>query len=698
MGIQLADSSIEDFVPFGCFMRGSEAYFCTARACETLVLNLYENGKPAFSASFPKEQRQGDVWHMALCGLQPERVYTYAFQADGIEIPDPYGTAFSGRERFGKRKARENGAPRAILLKKEKKACMQHLHAQKPIPYEDSIFYRLHVRGFTKDRSSGVPEAERGTFLGIVQKLPYLQDLGITSIELMPPYEFEELLRTSAFSGFGSRNARMLKTQSTAVKLRQREKQEAGKVNYWGFTEDALRFAPKAAFGGTAAFLRLADAIHAAGMELIIDLYFTGREETQYVLDTIRHWHYMLHIDGVHIVGFAPLESILRDPYLKGVKVIADEIPAGLVNEQAKDQTGNQNEMSLYADNGFSRRPAAFSPAAGNRTAKNGEGALFFRRAASCNDGFLNDMRRYLKGDSGMIGRVIDRMQMNPHGKAELNYMANVSGFTMMDMLSYDRKHNEENGEYNRDGTDQNESWNCGIEGPTRRKKILELRRQLYKNAILLTFLSQGTPLLLAGDEMGHTRKGNNNPWCQDNAIEWLDWTDLNRNEELYAFTRAVIWLRKKHSVFRRREACRGTDYRNAGMPDVSFHGESAWKVDYENDRRQIAVLYSGAYGRGMDSEEADDSFYICSNMHWEPHLFAVPALAKGMCWYRLFDTAAPFCSAMAEEQEVLARKLPDGTRSICAKGRSMIVLIGKKTAKQPESQIENQTDNKTDN
>ena len=206
--------------------------------------------------------------------------------------------------------------------------------------------------------------------------------------------------------------------------------------------------------------------------------------------------------------------------------------------------------------------------------------------------------------------------------------MANTNGFTLMDMVSYDIKHNEANGEDNRDGTDYNQSWNCGAEGPSRKKRIMQMRRKQIRNALLMLFLSQGTPLLMMGDEFGRTKKGNNNSYCQDNDISWLNWSLLNSNSSIHEFVKHVIRFRKEHSVFHMEKEPALMDYRCVGLPDVSYHGLKTWCPMFDRFLRQLGILYCGKYGKKPDGRE-DDYFYVAFNMHWEPHEFALPNLPK---------------------------------------------------------------------
>ena len=254
---------------------------------------------------------------------------------------------------------------------------------------------------------------------------------------------------------------------------------------------------------------------------------------------------------------------------------------------------------------------------------------------------FMEDMRRFLKGDEGMLQAFEFRNRRNPAEYAVVNYMANTNGFTLMDAVSYDRKHNEKNGEENRDGSDYNYSWNCGAEGPTRKKKIVELRKQLIKNAYLLLFLSQGVPLLMAGDEFGNSQDGNNNAYCQDNAVSWLNWKLLETHKDQVEFVKRLIAFRKSHKMFHMDREPRIMDYKSCGRPDVSYHGENAWKPEFENFRRQFGILYWGAYAKKPDGTD-DANFYVLYNMHWEPHMFGLPHLPKGAKWHVICSTADP--------------------------------------------------------
>ena len=377
--------------------------------------------------------------------------------------------------------------------------------------------------------------------------------------------------------------------------------------------------------------------MHRAGLELVTELYFTGEEPPAQVLDTVRFWVEEFHLDGVHLVGAFPAQLLAEDPYLSSAKLLA----------------------------------VGWEGTSGGRT----------RHLAECNDGYLEDMRRVLKGDEDQMNRLVFRSRRNPQGAAVLNYMASTNGFTMMDMVSYDRKHNEANGENNLDGTDANYSWNCGTEGPTKKKKVLELRRKQLRNAFLMLFLSQGTPLLLAGDEFGNSQSGNNNAYCQDNEISWLNWNLLRPNRDLYAFVRQCIAFRKAHPIFHMEKELMAADYLACGHPDLSYHGSNAWRPEFESYSRQMGMLYCGCYGKKPDGSD-DDFFFVIYNMHWEPHTFALPNLPKGGRWYLLADTEQKGQEGyfrLPEEQEL------EDQKTYLAAERSMAVLAGR-IEPEPES------------
>ena len=592
-------------------------------------LLLYRAGEEAAAEelTFDGKEKTGSVWKMTLKGYDLSK-YEYAFAVDGKPVTDPRARVITGRETWGDL-SRAAKPVRARLMTED---FDWEDDVRPQIPYSDTVIYRLHVRGFTKHPSSKV--GKKGTFAGVEEKIPYLKELGITAIELLPVTEFDEVM-----------------LQETASGIPNAASQPSGVINYWGYAPSFL-FAVKAAYAsrrGTRPeneFKRLVRSLHKAGIECLPEFYFTGSESPGLVLDALRYWVEEYHVDGFRLAGQAPVGLIAADPFLRGTK---------LLSPRWEEESG--------------RHPGSGYVAPGN-----GKVTVMQKNLADCGMRFQEDMRRFLKGDEGMISALEYHSRHNPVGYGVVNSMANTDGFTMADMVSYDRKHNEANGEENRDGNDFNHSWNCGAEGPTRKKKILELRRQQLCNAFLLLFLSQGTPMILAGDEFGNSQDGNNNAYCQDNAIAWLNWRQIETNADLYAFVKNLIVFRKKHPIFHMEHEPRIMDYKSCGRPDVSYHGVNAWRPEYEHFRRQFGILYWGAYAKKPDGAE-DDTFYVIYNMHWEPHTFGLPRLEKGQLWCRVFDTSLGTAGFWPEGTEPV---LEDQVE-IEVPPRSILVLCGKK-------------------
>lgn len=619
------------YYPIGTTRISGGVHFSLVSRGDRCSLVLFQEGKDQWDRKleFRKEDKIGDVWNMTVSGDFSH--IEYCFETDGRLEEDPFGICFRGREEWGK-KENLNRLLRASFIQE---TYDWEGDANPRIPFEDCVLYRLHPRGFTMHPSSGVEEEKRGTFAGIAEKIPYMKELGATTIELLPAAEFQEVMEKPAPAG---------------------KPEASGKVNYWGFVP--ARFcAPKASYSSgkekhpDREFKDLVKAMHRAGLELVMDFFFSGKEPEPLVLEVLRFWVREYHVDGFHLIGFAPLNLISRDPYLSRTKLLA---------------------VSWEG-------------------AEKGEG----RHLAEYHDGFAIDMKRFLKGDENQVSNLAFRTRYNPGDRAVINYMANVNGFTLMDNVCYDQKHNEANGENNRDGNDYNFSWNCGVEGPTRKKRVLEMRKKLLRNAYLLTFLSQGTPLLLAGDEFGNTQKGNNNPYCQDNEISWLDWGLAEKNKDLVEFVKAVIRFRKSHPMFHLPSEPKIMDYLSCGQPDVSYHGEKAWCPEFENFRRQLGILYFGKYAKLPDGS-FDDTFFVVYNMHWEPHEFSLPNLSKGLYWHIRMNTNEKEHNGIFPEGEEL---FIEKQKHYMVPARTIVVFVGKAAApalleKQKKTEKEKKTEN----
>lgn len=599
--------------PMGLTVMGNKIHVSTANEADACSLVLFSQGEdePCCIIDIPKDQQMGNVWNLSVEGIDVSELF-YCFKVDNELVPDPYGTSFAGWEHWG----------RLDNIKETLKSpvCQEMFdwEEDKPLslPYEDVIIYHAHVRGFTKHVSS--KSGNKGTFKAIMEKIPYLKELGITTLELMPVTEFQEVMVPAGAAGnpYGVL-------------------EPTGKINYWGYTK-GYYFAPKASYSSgkekhsVYELKMLVKELHKAGLELVTELYFDGTESQAFVLDVVRYWVREYHLDGVHLVGNAPKELIGRDEYLSRTKILS--------------------------------------------TCWEGVDGGRMKHLAECHDGFMVDMRRVLKGDEDQMNHLIFRTRQNPAACGSINYMAHSNGFTMMDMVSYDIKHNEANGENNQDGSSYNYSWNCGVEGPARRKKLVELRRKQLRNAILLLMLSQGSPLLLSGDEFGKSKLGNNNTYCQDNELSWLNWNQRRTNKDIYEFVKYAIAFRKSHPIFHMDQEPRVMDYKACGYPDVSYHGVNAWCPEFENFRRQMGILYCGEYGTKEDGS-ADDYFFVVYNMHWEPHEFALPNLPKKKKWHMAFDTDDAVVNGIYPEGK---EPLLESQKKVMVPERTILVIIGK--------------------
>lgn len=373
-------------------------------------------------------------------------------------------------------------------------------------------------------------------------------------------------------------------------------------VNYWGYGK-AYFFAPKASYAAgdpVNEMKSLVRQMHLAGIEVILEMPFTEGTTFSLILDCLRYWVMQYHVDGFIVNPYiCNLDGLAKDPVLAKSKILKKE------------------------------------------------------------DGFQNVMRRFLKGDEGMIRDVI--CQLKNQDTQLYNYIASHNGFTLCDVVSYDGKHNEANGENNLDGPDYNYSWNCGAEGNSRKKAVNELRKNQIFNAFFLLLFAQGMPCILSGDEFMNTQKGNNNAYCQDNLISWLDWNQLSRQEELYTFVCRLIALRK---ACMKQIAKKSEDTMDrSGIPQISYHGEDAWQMPAGRASRQLGVFYH--------EESTEKDFYIAYNMHWLSHSFALPSLPKGMEWVCMAGTK----EGVLDEKEAV----PVKDKKVQLEERTIKVFVGRR-------------------
>jgi len=631
------------------------ALFSRHARAVSLVLELPGNGRLQECVLSPIKNKTGDVWHVLLPDLPLSTRYGYRvagpwepageghrFREDLILL-DPYARALTP-SRWGERRDELGRRPCCLI-----DSSSFDWEGDRPlgIPLRDSIIYELHVRGFTRHESSGVRHP--GTFLGLIEKIPYLRELGITAVELMPVTEFNEHETTFRHPDTGERL-----------------------LNFWGYSPLSF-FAPKAGYAAAgdplAEFRTMVKAMHRAGIEVILDMVFNhtaeggadgpttslrGLDNTIYylldplsrdylnfsgcgntcncnhpivrslIIDALRWWVVEMHVDGFrfdlasilgrdtkgHVLANPPVvERIAEEPVLADTKIIAE----------AWDAAG------LY-------QVGSFSPN---------------RRWAEWNGRFRDDVRAFMRGDAGMVPRLATRIAGSSdlyqgsgrHPCNSVNLLTSHDGFTLNDLVSYERKHNRANGEEGRDGDNHNLSWNSGVEGETDDPAVLTLRGRRIRTMAVILLLSQGTPMLLAGDEFGRGQGGNNNAYCQDNEISWLDWRLADDNTKQLRFFRRLIRLRREHQIFHRR------DFFSAGLPpeqrEVIWQGAHAGEEDWRDEARFLAFVLNGHGPTGR----RDDDFFIALNGHRDQPVRCrvppPPPNGPARRWRRIIDCGA---------------------------------------------------------
>lgn len=589
-------------------------------------LVLYKKGQEDPDTIIPFQQAAGADGFFSMKLKLPQGQYEYNFMEDDQIVVDPYAYSITGKDAFGTIISDDPHQIRAGIVKdtfswKEDSLPM--------IPFHEVIMYHLHVRGFSKNDKSGV--RKKGTFAGLKEKIPYLKTLGINQIKLMPVYEFEDMID---FMSDGSNNVPSTNKTGKNIRNRNIPMEDQYRLNYWGYGK-GFYFSPKASYAysdnAVKEFQELVLAMHKAGIEVILEMSFTPETSFQMISDCLLYWAEMYHVDGFSVMVRENLyDEIAALPLFQSRKLYLNWI---------SDAAGKQNARRL--------RPHLI---------------------AESNDGFMNDCRRMLKGDETSFEAFRYRVGENKADRAVVHYMTNHDGFTMQDLVSYDIKHNEDNYEKGNDGTDYNLSWNCGEEGETRKKEILRLRLQQKKNAFAMMLFSQGIPMILAGDEFGNSQGGNNNPYCHDSNVTWLDWNLLRKNTELKEFVRNLISFRKAHNVLHRSKPLKFSDSLSCGYPDLSFHGERAWYSGDSVVTRHLGCLYAGKY-------TGEDSFlYVAYNMNSVEKEFAVPALPKGYAWYEAVNTSFKESCIQTEKQVALPP-----SKTVLTPARSVVVLEGRR-------------------
>lgn len=549
--------------------------------------------------------------------------YEYMYEAGGVEFVDPYAAGVTGRQHWGKCGSGKESVRGRICLEDFDWGEDMPLRT----PYSEMILYQLHVRGYTKHSSSKVKH--KGTFRGLMEKIPYLKDLGINGVMLLPAYEFCEVQTKD-------------KAVTVASQSVQQTQKETEKLNYWGYgAKDTFYFAPKSSYTSenkspAREFKEMIRAFHENGIEVLLDIYFSPGTNLFLMTDCLRNWVLQYHVDGFRVNQEVMSSlALASDPILSGVKLLTAYWDMDMLH--TAKISGRKNSLAEY------------------------------------NEGFMNDVRRFLKSDEGMVERVAGYFCRNSEEYSYINFITHVNGFTLMDLVSYDIKHNESNGEMNQDGTEFNYSWNCGVEGKTRKKAIMDRRMIQIRNALLMLLTSQGTPMLLAGDELGNTQLGNNNAYCQDNAVGWINWNQTKTSQSIHTFVKNMIQFRKAFPVLHRKETNRMLDTLSCGMPDLSIHGMQAWRPDFSNYSRMLGMLYYGKYTQDREGR----SVYIIYNMYWEAKSFDLPNLPKGCTWRVMIDSY----DNTFETQLLTAKK-----KKASGKKKKQQSVLSKKTVVPPRS------------
>lgn len=647
----------------------------------TLLLFKPQASKPYARIPFPDSYRIGDTYSMLVFDIKPDE-FEYAFSFDGPYEPakgllfneenvllDPYSRAVTGQRKWGEKP--EGGKDFEYRARVVKSSFDWGDIKQLEQPFEDLVIYETHVRGYTKDKSSGV--SAPGTFAGLKDKIPYLKDLGINAVELMPIFEFDEM-----------ESARVVDD----VQL----------YNYWGYNTVSF-FAPNTSYAFNEEHNHEGDelkslikALKENGIEVILDVVFNHTAEgnemgpcfsfkgidnnvyymltpdahyynfsgcgnvmncnhpvvRSFIIDCLRHWAIEYRVDGFRfdlasILGRdqngAPmanppiLESLAFDPVLGKMKLIAEAWDAG----------------GLYQVGSF---PS-------------------WNRWAEWNGRYRDDMRSFLKGDDGMAGNAITRITgsrdlYSPESrghKASVNFMTCHDGFTLYDLYSYNEKHNEKNGWNNTDGDNNGHSWNCGAEGETDDPNVNGLRRRLIKNAFAALLCSRGPAMFFAGDEFCNTQFGNNNAYCQDNIISWLDWSRLEEFKEIHDFVRHMIQFRKEHPILRKM-----TKPSSCQFPEISVHNGTPFKASTDYKTKLIGIMYAGR----NEEDTEDDIVFYCMNAYWEPLVMQLPVLPNGKHWHVDTNTNAEYFDG----EDFTAKTELLGVNTIRVPARTTIILV----------------------
>lgn len=647
-----------------------------ATSCELLLFHRKAE-EPYAVIPFPESYRIGFCYSMIVFDLDIEE-FEYAYRLDGPYdekkglrfdknkiLLDPYARAVTGQSQWGHVNNAQHGY-RARVVQSNFDWGDQRHHS---IPMEDLIIYELHVRGFTMDESSGVKH--HGTFEGLREKIPYLKELGINAVELMPIFEFDEM-----------RDVRLI--------------DENELIDFWGYNPVSF-FAPNTSYCSSMEYNReglelktLIKDLHDNGIEVILDVVFNHTAEGNEFGPCFsfkgfdNNIYYMLTPDG-HYYNFSGCGNtlncnhpVVRDMILECLRYWVIEYRVDGFRFDLASILGRNDDGTPLSQPPL-LRSLAFDSILGNvkLIAEAWDaGGLYqvgsfpsWKRWAEWNGRYRDDMRRFLKGDDFLARTAAARITGSPDlydpayrgGNASINFLTCHDGFTLYDLYSYNQKHNEANGWGNTDGADDNNSWNCGVEGETDDPAILALRKRLMKNACAILLCSRGTPMFLSGDEFADTRYGNNNPYCQDNLISWLDWSLLKKNKDLFDFFQYMIRFRKDHPVIRK-----DLEPSYLGVPAMSTHGLTPDETNFSGDSHVVCVRFAGY----NESTQKEDLVYLAVNSGWFPVTLTLPELPEHYKWKVAVNTGDPKCQFFHKNS------MPTVESKIFLGERSVIIFV----------------------
>ena len=647
-----------------------------ATSCELLLFHRKAE-EPYAVIPFPESYKIGFCYSMIVFDLDIEE-FEYAYRLDGPYdekkglrfdknkiLLDPYARAVTGQSQWGHVNNAQHGY-RARVVQSNFDWGDQRHHS---IPMEDLIIYELHVRGFTMDESSGVKH--HGTFEGLREKIPYLKELGVNAVELMPIFEFDEM-----------RDVRLI--------------DENELIDFWGYNPVSF-FAPNTSYCSSMEYNReglelktLIKDLHDNGIEVILDVVFNHTAEGNEFGPCFsfkgfdNNIYYMLTPDG-HYYNFSGCGNtlncnhpVVRDMILECLRYWVIEYRVDGFRFDLASILGRNDDGTPLSQPPL-LRSLAFDSILGNvkLIAEAWDaGGLYqvgsfpsWKRWAEWNGRYRDDMRRFLKGDDFLAQTAAARITGSPDlydpayrgGNASINFLTCHDGFTLYDLYSYNQKHNEANGWGNTDGADDNNSWNCGVEGETDDPAILALRKRLMKNACAILLCSRGTPMFLSGDEFADTRYGNNNPYCQDNLISWLDWSLLKKNKDLFDFFQYMIQFRKDHPVIRK-----DLEPSYLGVPAMSMHGLTPDETNFSGDSHVVCVRFAGY----DETTQKEDLVYLAVNSGWFPVTLTLPELPEHYKWKVAVNTGDAKCQFFHKNS------MPTVESKIFLGERSVIIFV----------------------